>query len=561
MIPKHHIKQEVCTTRPSYRDGRRLTTVKVYTAHQESKYLLVQNVPAVGAKDQLAKLLAAYGEVEDLHPLDEYPADKFTEVYLVKFKKIQSARFAKKKLDDYSFFAGSLHICYAPEYETVKETRQKLQDRRRVVAAKIRKLEQESESASSVGTTTKSSASTSSSSGLSLTSQLTPALPPPPPLTFQHPPPPTFQHPPPPTFQHPPPSAFQHPPPPAFRPSPPPGPPPPLTTAADSCMAPPPTSSLPSVFHPGFGNQRPPHVTAAVPSQRTATLPPGCGLGRVDLRGHGVEHAMAFSDLTFQIPPPPMPGVSFDAGQHRTPHFTRRDYGFAWVPSANSNFPPGYDPRLPQGGGEVDEDGEADASVQGRDGARLSSSTTDSAGDNDRLQLVRSTPHAHSHQPLQSLPPSKPNNSTAESSAKNSVSSSSKVIVKQYKPKGPPPRFVPRQINKDSREIKSGGASAPSSADRKKEEDEVNREIRREAFRLEKDQGPSLPSDPETREQFLGQRPLVDPKVEASVVTSVKAIRKRMSKFISETVPKQLKRSAERQSSKTSSDGGNTSVD
>jgi hypothetical protein len=49
-------------------------------------------------------------------------------------------RFAKKKLDDYSFFGGSLHISYAPEYESVKETREKLQDRRKIIAAKIRQL-------------------------------------------------------------------------------------------------------------------------------------------------------------------------------------------------------------------------------------------------------------------------------------------------------------------------------------------------------------------------------------------------------------------------------------
>ena len=49
-------------------------------------------------------------------------------------------RFAKKKLDDHSFYGASLHVCYAPEHETVTETREKLQDRRKVIAAKIRQL-------------------------------------------------------------------------------------------------------------------------------------------------------------------------------------------------------------------------------------------------------------------------------------------------------------------------------------------------------------------------------------------------------------------------------------
>lgn len=36
-------------------------------------------------------------------------------------------------MDEKSFFGGLLHVCYAPEYETVEDTRLKLQDRRRYV--------------------------------------------------------------------------------------------------------------------------------------------------------------------------------------------------------------------------------------------------------------------------------------------------------------------------------------------------------------------------------------------------------------------------------------------
>ena len=45
---------------------------------------------------------------------------------------------AKVKMDDQPFFSKQLHICYAPEYETVEETRQKLQERRKVIAKKTR---------------------------------------------------------------------------------------------------------------------------------------------------------------------------------------------------------------------------------------------------------------------------------------------------------------------------------------------------------------------------------------------------------------------------------------
>lgn len=47
-------------------------------------------------------------------------------------------RTAKKKLDNRSFFGGILHVCYAPEFETVDDTREKLQERRKVIAKKTR---------------------------------------------------------------------------------------------------------------------------------------------------------------------------------------------------------------------------------------------------------------------------------------------------------------------------------------------------------------------------------------------------------------------------------------
>ncbi|CAJ0929043.1 unnamed protein product [Ranitomeya imitator] len=116
---------------------------------------------------ELVEQFALFGAVEEYNPLDEYPAEQFTEVYLIKFQRLQSARrrndtngldrksplshverrgdvnqrniiythrVAKRKLDENSFFGGILHVCYAPEFESVQETREKLQDRRRYVA-------------------------------------------------------------------------------------------------------------------------------------------------------------------------------------------------------------------------------------------------------------------------------------------------------------------------------------------------------------------------------------------------------------------------------------------
>lgn len=53
---------------------------------------MIQGVPAIGVMSELIHLCALYGVVEEYRPLDEYPAEEFTEVYLVKFQKLTSAR-------------------------------------------------------------------------------------------------------------------------------------------------------------------------------------------------------------------------------------------------------------------------------------------------------------------------------------------------------------------------------------------------------------------------------------------------------------------------------------
>ncbi|KAM8967127.1 RNA-binding protein 48 [Pelodytes ibericus] len=133
-VQAHHEQRRVCDSRAKYRDGRRPRAVKVYTVNLESRYLLVQGVPAIGVMKELIEQFALYGVIEEYNALDEYPAEEFTEVYLIKFQRLQSARVAKRKLDERSFFGGLLHVCYAPEFESVQETREKLQDRRKFVA-------------------------------------------------------------------------------------------------------------------------------------------------------------------------------------------------------------------------------------------------------------------------------------------------------------------------------------------------------------------------------------------------------------------------------------------
>lgn len=131
---EHHVPKAVCDTRAKYREGRRPRAVRVYTINLESQYLLIQGVPAVGAMKELVERFALYGAIEQYNALDEYPAEEFTEVFLIKFTHLQSARTAKRKMDEQSFFGGLLHVCYAPEFETVEETRRKLESRRAYIA-------------------------------------------------------------------------------------------------------------------------------------------------------------------------------------------------------------------------------------------------------------------------------------------------------------------------------------------------------------------------------------------------------------------------------------------
>ncbi|XP_059206062.1 RNA-binding protein 48 [Centropristis striata] len=144
-VYKHHEQRKICISRPKYREGRKERAVKVYTINLESRYLMVQGVPAIGVMTELVQLCALYGAVEEYRPLDEYPAEEFTEVYLVKFQKLTSARAAKRNMDEKSFYGGVLHVCYVPEYETVEDTRLKLQDRRRYVIRAVQNQARERE--------------------------------------------------------------------------------------------------------------------------------------------------------------------------------------------------------------------------------------------------------------------------------------------------------------------------------------------------------------------------------------------------------------------------------
>lgn len=75
--------------------------------------------------------------------LPQQKVEIFTECYHVNYKRIQSARIAKRSVDNKSFYGGVLHVCYAPEYETVEETTVKLQQRKNDVLTRLNKYNSE----------------------------------------------------------------------------------------------------------------------------------------------------------------------------------------------------------------------------------------------------------------------------------------------------------------------------------------------------------------------------------------------------------------------------------
>jgi len=84
--------------------------VRVYTVCDESRYIIVRNVPALGCIDELVKLFGQFGPIEE---------------------------FAKRKLDGYKFFGNLLQVTYAPEYETLVDTKNKLEERRHAVLNRL----------------------------------------------------------------------------------------------------------------------------------------------------------------------------------------------------------------------------------------------------------------------------------------------------------------------------------------------------------------------------------------------------------------------------------------
>ncbi|KZC07730.1 PREDICTED: RNA-binding protein 48 [Dufourea novaeangliae] len=139
----HHLQQKLCHTRPPYRQGKKLTSVKVYTINDESKHLMICGVPKLQLGEEIKKLVKPYGDVRKIHVVPDYPTEEFTDAYYIQYGRIQSARIAKRFIDGKNFYGGSLHIFYVPELESVAETEAKLTQRSKEVTIRIKKNQQD----------------------------------------------------------------------------------------------------------------------------------------------------------------------------------------------------------------------------------------------------------------------------------------------------------------------------------------------------------------------------------------------------------------------------------
>lgn len=141
---KHHIRANYCRTRALYRNSKKPTAVKVYSVANESRHLLVFGVPQINLARELKDQLRRHGNIqlvqnvtEDIKASGSFDVELFTDVFYVKFEKLDKARRAKKFLDAKNFYGGILHISYAPERETAEDLRQKLEQRKREVAYRL----------------------------------------------------------------------------------------------------------------------------------------------------------------------------------------------------------------------------------------------------------------------------------------------------------------------------------------------------------------------------------------------------------------------------------------
>lgn len=113
--------------------------------NNESNHLLIFNVPSLNLRQETKSLFSKFGKLISFTISPKHTIESFTETYHAVYESIQSARMAKKMLDTKNFYGGSLHVCYAPEFESLIQTRQKILQRQRDIIFRLNNLQKEKE--------------------------------------------------------------------------------------------------------------------------------------------------------------------------------------------------------------------------------------------------------------------------------------------------------------------------------------------------------------------------------------------------------------------------------
>lgn len=74
------------------RDRGEPAAVRIYTVCDESKYLIVRNVPSLGCGDELGTLFSTYGPLEECTPMDGEDCEEYTDVFFIKFSQVCKAK-------------------------------------------------------------------------------------------------------------------------------------------------------------------------------------------------------------------------------------------------------------------------------------------------------------------------------------------------------------------------------------------------------------------------------------------------------------------------------------
>ncbi|XP_015181361.1 PREDICTED: uncharacterized protein LOC107068989 isoform X2 [Polistes dominula] len=104
---------------------------------------MICDVPQLQLRQEIKKLICPYGAVKKVHVVSNYPTEEFTEAYHIHYQDIRSARIAKHFLDGKNFYGGILHVFYAPELESISETRAKLMQRYKDVSVRLKRNKQD----------------------------------------------------------------------------------------------------------------------------------------------------------------------------------------------------------------------------------------------------------------------------------------------------------------------------------------------------------------------------------------------------------------------------------